>query len=158
MLGLFSRTRRRPRPVRRAPRHRLFGLQRLETRDCPSAFNSLTTFGSDGLDDFSNNFTISSDGGYTRTPLAALAITVDGRQIGGGNWILSGNVSGVDQLGGLTVTLTGSDSNFGTQTTTTEVDGTYAIMWTPPANFQGSSITATVTVGAATATANTNIG
>jgi len=67
-------------------------------------------------------------------------------------------VSGVDDLGGQSVTLTGSDSSFGTQSTSTNSDGTYAIMWAPPVGFQGSSITASVTVKGATATANTSIG
>jgi hypothetical protein len=162
MLGLFTRSRRRPRPVlRRAPRHRLLGLQRLETRDCPSSsFNSLTLFGSDGLDEFTSNFAIGSASPDTapRTPLVALAISVGGQQIGGGNWILSGSVSGVDEVGGLTVTLTGSDSSFGSQSATTESNGEYRLMWTPPVNFQGCSITASVTVQGATATANTSIG
>lgn len=159
MLGLFTRSRRRPRPVRRAPRHRLLGLQRLETRDCPSSFGSLTTFGSGGLDDFTSNFSIGiSPDGAPRAPLSALAITVGGEQIGGGYWIISGSVSGVDQVGGLNVTLSGSDSSFGSQSATTEADGQYSLMWLPPVNFHGSSITASVTVGQATATANTNIG
>ena len=159
MFGLFSASRRRPRPVRRAPRHRLFGLQRLETRDCPAAIGGLTLFGSDGVDSFSSNFMYSSDGGGApRTPLSGLAITVGGEQIGGGYWVISGTVSGVEQVGGLTVSLTGSDTAFGSQSATTESDGTYRIMWAPPVNFLGSTIVASVTVQGATATANTTIG
>jgi hypothetical protein len=158
MLGLFTRTARPPRPARRAPRHRLLGLERLETRDTPSAFTALTIFSTDGYDDFSNNFAIGADGSGTgRPPLAALAITVLGEQVGGG-WIVSGAVTGVDSLGGLTVSLQGSDSAFGTRTATTASDGTYAILWAAPSGFQGCSITATVSANGATATANTNIG
>ena len=159
MLGLFTRSRRRHRPVRSAPRHRLLGLQRLETRDCPSAFNALSMYGSGGLDDFTSNFAIGvSPDAASRTPLSGLAISVGGEQIGGGNWIISGTVSGVDEVGGLCVTVTGSDSSFGTQTATTESNGEYRLMWSPPANFQGCSITASVTVKGASASANTSIG
>jgi len=159
MFGLFTRSRRRPCPVRRAPRHRLSGLQRLETRDCPSSFSALTTFGSGGLDDFGSNFSIGvSPDNAPRTPLSGLAITVGGQQIGGGYWILSGTVSGVDQVGGLGVTLSGSDGSFGTQSATTESNGEYRIMWLPPVDFQGSSVVASVTVQGATATASTSIG
>src|SRR5262249_15791445 len=158
MLGLFTRSRRRPCPVRRAPRHRLFGLQRLETRDWPTAIGALTLFGSDGLDSFTSNFALSADSGSSRPALAALSITVSGEQIAGGNWVLSGTVSGTDQVGGLAVTLTGSDSAFGTQSTTTESDGSRRILWSRPITSLGSATVASVPAPGATATANTSIG
>jgi hypothetical protein len=95
---------------------------------------------------------------FSRPPISGLSISIDGRQIGGGTWIISGSVSGVDQVGGLAVQLSGSDSAFGEQSATTSSDGSYAIMWAPPSNFQGCSVSATVTVHNATASASTSIG
>ncbi|HTK75138.1 MAG TPA: hypothetical protein VL371_07745 [Gemmataceae bacterium] len=142
------------------PRHRLGGLQRLETRDCPSSYNALTMFGPDGGGDFTSNFAMAvmPDTDMGRPPISGLSISVDGRQIGGGTWIISGSVSGVDEVGGLAVQLSGSNSAFGEQSATTSSDGSYGIMWVPPANFQGCSVSATVTVRGATASASTSIG
>jgi hypothetical protein len=120
MFRLFSRPARRTRGPRRHPRALLFGVQQLETRDCPSAPIAPGASNAEGH----------------HQPPSVTSFSV--AQAGHHDVRLTGSVSDDGGVSGLTVNFTGVV----TGSTTTDADGDFFVVLTASAL---GTITATVT-------------
>jgi hypothetical protein len=119
MFRLFSRPARRTRGPRRQPRALLFGVQQLETRDCPSApATGVPSSGAGNHPPSVSSFSVSQAGHHDVQ--------------------LTGSVSDDGAVSGLTVSFSGVVSG----STSTDEDGDFSVVLTASAL---GTITATVT-------------